>query len=74
MPLPESNPKAQLKILSGNRRLDMEAGGISIVLGTYNRKPYLKKTIAQVRREIATLGVPAEIIVVDGGSEDGTIA
>lgn len=52
----------------------MESNGISIVLGTYNRKPYLKKTIAQVRREIAALGVPAEIIVVDGGSEDGTIA
>lgn len=74
MPLLDSNPKAQLKMLSGNRRLDMEANGISIVLGTYNRKPYLKKTIAQVRREIATLDVPAEIIVVDGGSEDGTIA
>ncbi len=74
MSLPESNAKSQLKMLSGNRRLDMEANGISIVLGTYNRKPYLKKTIAQVRREIATLGVPAEIIVVDGGSEDGTIA
>ncbi len=74
MPSPESNPPAPVGVLAGTRRLDMESSGISIVLGTYNRKPYLKNTIAQVRREISTLGVPAEILVVDGGSEDGTIA
>ena len=50
-------PGINERVLAGNRRLDMESSGISIVLGTYNRKPYLKNTIAQVRREISTLGV-----------------
>ncbi|MCI5197129.1 MAG: glycosyltransferase [Candidatus Electrothrix sp. AW5] len=46
---------------------------ISVVLGTYNRKRYLKKTISNVREELRRLQKPGEIIVVDGGSTDGTI-
>ncbi|MCI5122979.1 MAG: glycosyltransferase [Candidatus Electrothrix sp. AR5] len=45
----------------------------SVVLGTYNRKRYLKKTITNVREELRRLQGPGEIIVVDGGSTDGTI-
>jgi GT2 family glycosyltransferase len=44
---------------------------ISIVLGTFNRKPFLEATIASVRA--SQIGAPFEIIVIDGGSADGTI-
>lgn len=44
---------------------------LSIVIGSYNRKPLLAKAIASVRRELE--GLDGEIIVVDGGSTDGTI-
>jgi len=44
---------------------------VSVVLGTYNRLPFLKATIASVRS--SQIDVPYEIIVVDGGSTDGTI-
>jgi GT2 family glycosyltransferase len=44
---------------------------ISIVLGTYSRLPFLKATIASVRA--SQVEQPYEIIVVDGGSTDGTI-
>ena len=44
---------------------------VSVVLGTYNRLPFLKSTIASVRS--SQIDVPYEIIVVDGGSTDGTI-
>lgn len=44
---------------------------ISIVMGTYNRLPILKRCIAAVRRSCT--GLEHEIIVVDGGSTDGTL-
>ena len=44
---------------------------VSIVLGTFNRLSFLKATIASVRS--SQIDVPYEIIVVDGGSADGTI-
>ena len=44
---------------------------ISIVIGTYNRKRFLEATLQSVRAE--TANVPSEIIVVDGGSSDGTM-
>jgi hypothetical protein len=44
---------------------------ISIVMGTYNRLPILKRCIAAVRRSCT--GMEYEIIVVDGGSTDGTL-
>lgn len=44
---------------------------ISIVMGAYNRLPILKRCIAAVRRSVT--GMDHEIIVVDGGSTDGTL-
>ncbi|MCK4517419.1 glycosyltransferase [Candidatus Babeliales bacterium] len=46
---------------------------ISVVLGTYNRKNFLKLTINNIRQELTRLNKPTEIIVIDGGSTDGTI-
>jgi len=43
---------------------------VSIVLGTYNRKTFLQEAIQSIRQNGITL--PYEIIVVDGGSTDGS--
>jgi glycosyltransferase involved in cell wall biosynthesis len=56
-----------MKQLSKNKK------SISIVFGTYNRLPFLKLTIESVRKEIERFLGSCEIIVVDGGSDDGTI-
>lgn len=45
---------------------------MSVVLGTYNRLPFLEQAIESVRQNGAS--TPYEIIVVDGGSTDGSIA
>jgi glycosyltransferase involved in cell wall biosynthesis len=45
---------------------------ISVALGTYNRYKFLKLTINSIRKELS--GFPHEIIVVDGGSTDRTLA
>ncbi|MFA5035664.1 MAG: glycosyltransferase [Candidatus Izemoplasmatales bacterium] len=44
---------------------------ISVVTGTYNRLNYLQKMVESTRLSIGR-GIPYEIIVVDGGSKDGT--
>ncbi len=49
---------------------EMKKAEISVVIGTYNRKNLLKNCINSIRAN--GIGVPYEIIVVDGGSNDGT--
>ena len=49
----------------------MDKKEISIVLGTYNRKRFLRAAIESIRDN--GIMVPYEIIVVDGGSSDGTL-
>ncbi len=44
---------------------------VSVVLGTFERLEFLKLTIASVRAELEN--TPHEIIVIDGGSADGTM-
>jgi GT2 family glycosyltransferase len=44
---------------------------VSVVIGSFNRRRFLRHTIATVREELADL--KGEIIVVDGGSADGTL-
>ena len=46
---------------------------VSVVIGSYNRKRFLKLTIESVRKELSQATFPWEIIVVDGGSTDGTL-
>jgi len=43
---------------------------LSVVLGTFNRRASLERALASIRRSAA--GLDTEIIVVDGGSTDGT--
>lgn len=43
---------------------------VSVVMGTYNRYEFLRRTIDTVREELKNL--THEIIVVDGGSNDET--
>ncbi|MCK4650939.1 glycosyltransferase [Candidatus Babeliales bacterium] len=44
---------------------------ISVVLGSYNRLKFLTLTIESITKEL--INFPHEIIIVDGGSNDGTI-
>ncbi|MBJ6799242.1 glycosyltransferase [Geomonas propionica] len=46
---------------------------VSVVIGSYNRRTFLKLTIESVRRELDRCALASEIIVVDGGSGDGTL-
>ena len=48
-----------------------ERPGVSVVLGTYNRRAFLEQAIESVRQNGARTRY--EIIVVDGGSTDGTL-
>jgi GT2 family glycosyltransferase len=44
---------------------------VSVVLGTFNRCDFLKLTVESIRQELAS--IKHEIIVIDGGSDDGTL-
>lgn len=50
----------------------MENPYVSIVTGTYNRLESLKRFLTSVRKSVG-IGIPYEIILVDGGSTDGTV-
>jgi hypothetical protein len=44
---------------------------VTIVMGAYNRLEFLKLALDSIRHEVAS--IPHEIIVVDGGSDDGSL-
>ena len=52
-------------------RISLGEVNVSIVSGTYNRLSYMQRMVASVRYSVGIL--PYEIILVDGGSTDGTI-
>lgn len=51
--------------------MKMEKHLVSVVIGSYNRRAFLKSTLESVRNNGMTF--PYEMIVVDGGSTDGTL-
>lgn len=51
---------------------DISKPYVSIVSGTYNRLRFLKQMVESVRKSIG-IGIPYEIVLVDGGSTDGSI-
>jgi GT2 family glycosyltransferase len=51
--------------------MSVKSNGVSIVLGSYNRCRFLTKTIESIRNNGIT--VPYEIVVIDGGSTDGSL-
>ena len=46
---------------------------LSIVIGSYNRLHFLQLVIDAIRKEMDVLNIRHEIIVVDGGSVDGSM-
>ena len=56
-----------------NRMQKISKCTVSVVIGTYNRKNSLKKTIETLRDELDSAPFKSEIIIVDGGSTDGTL-
>ena len=55
----------------GKPKDPMSRPTVSVVIGSYNRIDFLKLTLESVRRELEPAA--AEIIVVDGGSDDGSL-
>jgi GT2 family glycosyltransferase len=43
---------------------------VDVVIGTFNRLPFLQLTVKTLRAELE--GLPYQLIIVDGGSKDGT--
>lgn len=51
-----------------------EKATVSVVIGSYNRRHFLKPAIQSIREELQRCLLDSEIIVVDGGSTDGSLA
>jgi len=46
---------------------------LAVVIPALNERRNLERLLPALRDELAGLGVPAEVVVVDGGSTDGTV-
>lgn len=60
-----------MKEVSSHALQNLKRPLVSVVIGSFNRRRFLKHTIESVRKELR--GTEHEILVVDGGSTDGTI-
>ena len=47
---------------------------LSVVIPAYNEEGAVRQTVEDVRREMDATGIPYEIIVIDDGSSDNTLA
>lgn len=70
----EKNYKFQFSLIKNNQNYKGVMNikiKVSVVLGSYNRCPFLKLAIKSIREELKK--IPHEIIVIDGGSNDGAL-
>ena len=67
--LPASNAPAANQGESGA----VYAGGVSVVVCTYNRLPFLEKLLDSIRVQLPA-AFPLEVLIVDNNSGDGTAA
>lgn len=51
----------------------METDKLSFVIGSFNRFHFLKQTVTSIRKEVSFWNFNYEIIIIDGGSTDGSI-
>jgi glycosyltransferase involved in cell wall biosynthesis len=51
-----------------------EGLSLSVVIPAYNEEGAVRSTVDDVRSELSALGIPFEIIVIDDGSSDNTLA
>jgi len=67
-------PESPGTAASDPRLSSISAPDLSVIIPTLDEGSNIGLLIKDVQRVLTTLGVCAEIIVVDGGSRDGTIA
>lgn len=60
--------------MSPGRRPKPGEPTLSVIVPAYNEEPWLPATLAALQEALAQLSVPAELIVVDNNSSDGTAA
>lgn len=69
MQAPITEVTAMAKVAEG-----FEGLSLSVVIPAYNEEGAVVHTIEDVRREMDAIGIPYEIIVIDDGSSDNTLA
>ena len=50
-----------------------QAQGLSVIIPAYNEQQSIGRSVSEVRKALEMLDSPYEIIIVDDGSEDGTL-
>ena len=67
MPPADLTPVSSAPIEAGR----VYAGGVSVLICTYNRRPFLEKLIESIKPQLP-VGFPLEILIIDNNSRDGT--
>ena len=70
-PLVAMDPKFEGQNFEGQ---NFEGMTLSVVIPAYNEQGAVRQTVEDVRRELSAIGIPFEIIVIDDGSSDNTLA